>query len=652
MTTKNKKETLGFQTEVNQLLDLMVHSLYSHKEIFLRELISNASDASDKLRFEAIKNPAFLKDDPELKIQIDIDEKAKTLTIRDNGIGMNREEIIDNLGTIAKSGTKQFVESLTGDQSKDSQLIGQFGVGFYSVFMVAKKVVVTSLRAGLKSEEAVRWESAGDGKYSIEDVVKASRGTEITIYLKDDQKEYLNEGEIRSVVTKYSDHIALPIEMKEMPKPDMPDADSDADKDKKKAKKDKKPEEPKYEVINKAKALWVRSKSDITDEEYNEFYKSLSYDYQDPLAHVHSKVEGNQEYTSLFYIPSVAPFDMYDRDQKNGIKLYINRVFIMDNAEIMPTYLRFIKGVLDSSDLPLNVSREILQNNKVIDKIKSASVKKIISTLTKMASNDEENFKKFWSAFGNVIKEGVGEDTANKDKLSKLLRFSSTHNNAADQVVSLEDYVSRMQKDQKSIYYIIADNFQAAKNSPHLEIFNKKGIEVLLLSDRVDEWLTSHLMEFDGKPMKSIVKGELDIDPSDNEKDKKKQEKAKKDFEGITSQMKEVLGDQVSEVRVTNRLTDSPACVVSEDNGVSMHLQRMMAQAGQTNPMMGMGMNKPIFEVNPEHKLVKQLKDKQDDKEFAQWTELLFQQATLAESGQLEDPAAFVKRMNDLLMKI
>lgn len=646
----NKKETLGFQTEVTQLLDLMVHSLYSHKEIFLRELISNASDASDKLRFESIKNPKYLKDDPELKIQIDLDEKAKTLTIRDNGIGMSREDIIDHLGTIAKSGTKQFVESLTGDQSKDSQLIGQFGVGFYSVFMVAKKVVVTSLRAGLTSEEAVRWESAGDGKYSVENVTKESRGTEIMVYLKDDQKEYTDGHHVRGVITKYSDHIALPIEMKEMPKPDSAD-DSDKDSDKKDKKKDKKPEELKYETVNKAKALWVRSKSDITDEEYNEFYKTLSYDYQDPLTRIHSKVEGNQEYTSLFYIPSVAPFDLYDREQKNGIKLYINRVFIMDNAEIMPTYLRFVKGVLDSSDLPLNVSREILQNNKVIDKIKSASVKKIVSNLERMAKNDEESYKKFWSAFGNVIKEGVGEDSDNKDKLSKLMRFASTHNDTADQVVTLEDYVSRMKKDQKSIYYIIADSFQAAKSSPHLEIFRKKGIEVLLLSDRVDEWLTSHLMEFDGKPMKSIVKGELDIDAAEDEKDKKKQDKAKKDFEAITSQMKEVLADKVSEVRVTNRLTDSPACVVSEDHGVSMHLQRMMEQAGQKSPMMGMGGGKPIFEVNPEHNLVKQLKDQQDDKAFSEWTQLLFDQAMLAESGQLEDPSSFVKRMNDLLMK-
>ena len=629
-----KKETLGFQTEVTQLLDLMVHSLYSHKEIFLRELISNASDAADKLRFEAINNSKLLKDDPEINIHIDIDEKAKTLTIRDNGIGMNRDEIIENLGTIAKSGTKKFVESLTGDQSKDSQLIGQFGVGFYSVFMVAKKVVVTSLHAGDKSEKAVRWESKGDGEYTIEDVTKEGRGTEITIYLKDDQKEYLDAFGVRQVVTKYSDHIALPIYMKEMPSPAADDKDK------------KKPEELGYETVNTAKALWARSKSDITDEEYKEFYKSFSYDYQDPMDWMHNKVEGNQEYTSLFYIPSVAPFDLYDREQKKGIKLYINRVFIMDNADVMPTYLRFIKGVLDSSDLPLNVSREILQNNKVIEKIKSASVKKVLSKLERMAKNDPEEYQKFWSTFGNVIKEGPGEDMANKDKLAKLLRFSSTHTDAKEQVVSLEDYVSRMKKDQKHIYYVIAENFQAAKNSPHLEIFRKKGVEVLLMSDRVDEWLTSHLSEFDGKQLKSISKGDVELDDQKDEKAKKKQEKTQKDFEGVLKQMKEVLGDKVKEVKVTNRLTDSPCCVVAEDNDMSMHLQRMMAQAGQPAMMAA----KPVFEVNPEHKLVKQLKDQQDDKMFSEWTYLLFDQALLAEAGQLEDPAAFVKRVNKLLM--
>lgn len=630
MATEAKRETHGFQTEVKQLLQLMIHSLYSNKEIFVRELISNATDAADKLRFAALADSSLTADDAELKIEITFDKDAKTLTIADNGIGMTRDEIIENLGTIAKSGTKHFLDQLTGDQAKDSQMIGQFGVGFYSSFMVADNIVVVSRKAGADAEDAVRWESSGDGEYTVETTEKAGRGTSITLHMKDDAQEFLDNWRMRNIITTYSNHISLPILMKAMPETD----------------KDGKEVAPKeeWETINKATAIWTRAKSDIKKEEYNEFYKTLSNDFQDPMTWSHNKVEGNQQFTTLLYIPSKAPFDMWDRDQKSGLKLYVQRVFIMDNAEFMPSYMRFVKGVIDSNDLPLNVSRELLQNNRLVDTIKASSVKKVLGKLEKMAENKPEEYAKFWQEFGAVIKEGPVEDRDNAEKLNGLLRFSSTHNDSAEQTVSLKDYVSRMKEGQEAIYYVTAENHAAAAGSPHLEYFKKKGIEVLLMSERVDEWLLSALTEFDGKPLKSVAKGELE-GLEDSEEEKKHQEELEKDFEAVVKQVKEVLGDKVSEVRITTRLTDSPSCVVTNEDAMSMHLQRMMAQAGQAMPS-----NKPTFELNPDHALVQKLKAEQDDAQFAEWSHLLLEQALLAEGGQLEDPVAFVKRMNTLLV--
>jgi len=627
-----KKEQFDFQTEVKQLLQLMIHSLYSNRDIFLRELISNASDAADKLRFEAVKKTDLLKDDPELRIEIEFDKKAGTLTIRDNGIGMSREEAIEHLGTIAKSGTKSFIESLSGDQKKDSQMIGQFGVGFYASFMVADLVEVLTRRADLKSSEGVCWSSKGDGAFTVEAIDRPQRGTEIVLHLKKDAHEYLDNHKLRGIVHQYSDHIAIPIQM-----PKLPDYD---DKGKEKSVEG-------FETVNSAKALWARSRSDITDEEYKEFYKHVSHDFADPLAWSHNRVEGTQEYTSLLYIPSRAPFDLYDQDRKSGLKLYIQRVFIMDNADILPSYLRFVKGVIDSQDLPLNVSREILQDNQLVNKIKSASVKKVLSMLSKMAKDQPDEYSKFWQQFGQVLKEGPGEDADNKDSIAKLLRFSSTQTDNEAQTISLEDYVARMKDGQKHIYYVTADTFPAAKNSPHLEFFRKKGIEVLLLTDRVDEWLVAHLNEFDGKTLQSVAKGKLDdLDQFSDKEEKKAQEKAAKDFEAVMKHVKEALGEKVKEVRLSHRLADSPACVVADDDAMSMHLQRMMAAAGQKMPM---GMGAPVLELNPEHRLVAQLKDEQDDTRFNDWAELLFEQAMLAEGGQLSDPAAFVKRVNKYL---
>ncbi|TNF69977.1 MAG: molecular chaperone HtpG [Gammaproteobacteria bacterium] len=632
MTMAENKETFGFQTEVKQLLHLVIHSLYSNKEIFLRELISNASDASEKLRFEAIAKPELMEDNSELTIQVDFDKENKTVTVRDNGIGMSREEAIENLGTIAKSGTKQFLEALSGDKAKDSQLIGQFGVGFYAAFIVADEVTVNTRRAGLSSDEGIRWQSKGDGEFSLETITKATRGTEVILHLKDEEAEFLDNWRLRSIITKYSDHIAFPIQMK---KREHDDKGNETVLDE-------------WETVNKAKALWQRSKNEISDEEYKEFYKHISHDFADPLTWTHNKVEGNQEYTTLLYLPEKAPFDLWERDRKSGIHLYVQRVFIMESTELMPQYLRFVKGVIDSSDLPLNISREILQHNRILDKIKKASVKKVLDMLAKMAKNDLEQYEKFYAAFGQVLKEGVIEDQDNKEKIADLLRFASTHNGTDAQDISLKEYIARMKPEQKDIYYVTGESYTAAKNNPQLEIFNKKGIEVLLLSDRVDEWLASHLTEFDGKALKSIAKGDLDLGELDNEDDKKEQEKAKEDFESVIKQMKEVLGEKIEEVRISKRLTDSPSCLVIGDHGMSLHLQKVMAEAGQP----GFGMSKPILEINPSHDLVKHLKEEQDEAVFADWTNLLHQQAVLSEGGQLEDPAGFVHLVNKHLKAV
>ncbi len=634
-TVDAQKETLGFQTEVTQLLDLMIHSLYSNKEIFMRELISNASDASDKLRFEALSNDSLYEDDAELKIRVSFDKEAKTITISDNGIGMTRQEVIDNVGTIASSGTKKFFNNMTGDQAKDSQLIGQFGVGFYSAFIVADKVTLRTRRAGAAAEEGVEWQSEGKGEFTIENIDKTSRGTDITLHLREDQDEFLNSWRLRNCITKYSDHIDLPILMQKDP---VPDEEGNIDES----------VVLEEETVNKATALWTLSKSEITDDQYKEFYKQVGHDFQDPLLWSHNKVEGKTEYTSLLYIPSKAPFDLWDRDRTQGLKLYVKRVFIMEDADqLMPRYLRFIRGIIDTNDLPLNVSREILQGSKTIDSIRAASVKKVLSELTKLAKNEPEKYAEFWTEFGQVIKEGPGEDFANKDTLAKLIRFASTETGSEDQTVSLEQYVSRMKEKQDKIYYITAESFAAAKNSPHLEVFKKKGIEVLLLTDRVDEWLTNSLTEFDGKQLQSVAKGDLDLGELEDEQEKQAKEETNKNFEALTERVKTTLGDKVKEVRITHRLTDSPACLVADANDMSANLERMLKAAGQE-----VGGSKPIFELNPEHPMVVRLKDEQDDARFEDWSSILFDQALLAEGGQLEDPASYVKRLNTLLLNV
>ncbi len=639
MTVEAKKETLGFQTEVKHLLHLMIHSLYSNKEIFLRELISNGSDAADKLRFEALANDSLYEGDSELKIRVDFDEAKKTITINDNGIGMSREEVQEHIGTIAKSGTKQFFERLTGDQAKDSELIGQFGVGFYSAFIVADKVTLTTRKAGAPHDEGVRWESDGLGEYTIESVEKAGRGTEIVLHLKEGEEEFANSWKLRSIIKKYSDHISLPIIMsKEIP----------AEKDEE--GNETTPARVEDETVNSASALWTKSKDDISEEQYHEFYKHVAHDFQDPLVHVHSKVEGTNEYTLLLYVPGRAPFDLWDRDAKHGVKLYIKKVFITDDAEqLMPRYLRFIRGVIDADSLPLNVSREILQQSKQIANIKGGAVKKVLGMLEDLAENDAEKYQKFWEQFGNVIKEGPIEDYKNKERVGKLLRFSSTHTDDKTQNVSLDDYISRMKEGQDKIYFVTADSFAAAKNSPHLEIFRKKGIEVLLLTDRIDEWLVSSLTDYNDKHLQSIAKGELDLDKFDSEEEKQHQEEVNKDFESVTKQMKEVLADKVSEVRVSHRLIDSPACLVTGAYDMSLNMERIMKEAGQSMNMMGMGGSKPIFEINPDHALVKAIKNEQDDARFADITHILFDQAILSEGGQLDDPSAFVHKLNSLL---
>jgi molecular chaperone HtpG len=629
------KETLGFQTEVKQMLNLMIHSLYSNKEIFLRELVSNASDACDRLRFEALNNSALYGDDSELKIRISFDKAARTLTIADNGIGLSRDEAVAHLGTIAKSGTREFFSALTGDQAKDANLIGQFGVGFYSSFIVADKVTVVSRRAGVEADQAVRWESAGEGEFSVEMVSKATRGTEVTLHLRDGEDEFLSGWKLRQTVRKYSDHITLPIVMKKEEWNQEKGEQIVSDED---------------ETVNQASALWARPKSEITDEQYKEFYKHVAHDFEDPLAYVHAKVEGKQEYTQLLYIPSKAPFDLLDRSARHGVKLYVRRVFIMDDAEqLMPLYLRFVRGIVDSNNLPLNVSREILQESRDIDTIRGGCVKKVLGLLEGLADSEDaaekEKYASFWKEFGRVLKEGTGEDFANKERIAKLLRFASTHADTPDEVVSLADYVSRMKEGQDKIYYVTAETFTAAKNSPHLEIFRKKGIEVLLLSDRVDEWVTGNLTEFDGKQLQSVAKGGLDLGSLEDKAEKEEAEKAADEYKELLDKIKTTLGDKVKDVRVTHRLTDSPSCLVADEHDLSGNLARILKAAGQKAPD-----TKPILEINPKHPAVMHLK--YETTRFDDWANLLLEQATLAEGGTLDDPAGFVKRINELMLAL
>lgn len=628
------KEHMSFQAEAKQLLKLMIHSLYSNKEIFLRELISNASDAADKLRFEGLTDAALYESDSDLKIHVSYDKEARTITISDNGIGMSRQEVIDNIGTIAKSGTREFFNSLTGDQAKDAHLIGQFGVGFYSAFIVADKVTLITRRAGLTSEHGVQWESTGEGDYTLETVEKKDRGTQIILHLREDEDELLSGFRLKSIIRRYSDHITLPIVMKK-------EEWSQDSNEYKITEED--------ETINQASALWARPKNEITKEQYEEFYKHVAHDFEPPLAYIHAKVEGKQEYTQLLYIPSRAPFDLFDRERRHGIKLYVKRVFIMDDAEkLLPNYLRFVRGVIDSNDLPLNVSREILQESKDIDNIRAGSVKKILGLIEDLASSDKEEdrekFKTFWKEFGQVLKEGVGEDYANRERIAKLLRFVSTHSETDEQTVSLDDYVARMKEGQEKIYYVTADSLKAATNSPHLEIFRKKGIEVLLLSERVDEWLVANLSEYAGKSLQSVAKGSLDLGKLEDEAEKKEQEKEADEYKELTTKMKEVLGERIKDVRVTFRLTESPACLVVDAYDMSGNLERLLKSAGQKVPN-----TKPILEINPHHPMVQRLK--YEEAKFSDWSNILFDQALLAEGGQLEDPATFVKRLNDLLLQ-
>ncbi|MGV3655817.1 MAG: molecular chaperone HtpG [Noviherbaspirillum sp.] len=629
----SEKQTLGFQAEVKQLLHLMIHSLYSNKEIFLRELVSNASDAADKLRFEAINNASLYEDDPDLQIRIDFDKDARTITIADNGIGMSRDEAIEHLGTIAKSGTKEFFSKLSGDQQKDAALIGQFGVGFYSAFIVADRITVESRRAGLPPAEGVRWESGGEGDFSVETISRPKRGTEITLHLREGEDEFLSSWKLKSVIRRYSDHISLPILMKK----------EEWDEEKKEmAASDE------LETVNQASALWARSKSDITPEQYNEFYKHVSHDFQDPLVHTHNRVEGRSEYTQLLYIPAHAPFDLWDRNKRGGIKLYIRRVFIMDDAEqLMPVYLRFVKGVIDSNDLPLNVSREILQESRDVKVIREGSTKRVLSMLEDLATSEDQaqrdKYATFWQEFGQVLKEGIGEDAVNKERIAGLLRFASTHNDGDAQTVSFKDYIGRMKDGQDKIYYVTAESHAAARNSPHLEIFRKKGVEVLLLTDRVDEWMLSFLNDFEGKELASVAKGGLDLGKLEDETEKKQHEETEARFKDLVEKMKTALADKAKDVRVTFRLTDSPACLVVDENELSGNLMRMLKAAGQAAPE-----SKPILEVNPDHPLVQRLQ--YEDARFADWSHILSDQATLAEGGTLTDPAAFVKRLNEMLL--
>ena len=626
------QETMSFQAEVKQLLHLMIHSLYSNKEIFLRELISNASDAADKLRFEAIENAALYENDSTLRIRVSFDKAARTITIDDNGIGMSRDEAVSNLGTIARSGTKEFFGKLSGDQQKDAALIGQFGVGFYSGFIVADRITVETRRAGLPASEGVHWESAGEGDFVVETIERAARGTTITLHLRPEEDELLSSYRLKSIIQKYSDHVALPILMQK--------EEWDAEKSEMVAKDED-------ETVNQASALWTRSKNDITDEQYQQFYQHLAHDHENPLAWTHNRVEGRSEYTQLLYVPARAPFDMWNRDHRSGLKLYVKRVFIMDEAEqLLPSYLRFVKGVVDSSDLPLNVSREILQESRDVKAIRDGVTKRTLSMLEELANAEDDagkdKYKTFWNEFGQVLKEGVGEDSANRERVAKLVRFASTHTDTAEQNVALADYVARMKPEQTKIYYVTADTLQAAKNSPHLEVFRKKGVEVLLLTDRVDEWMLSYLNEFDGKPLASVARGDLDLGAL-NDEEKEAQEKVGEELKPLVERMKEALKDKAKDVRLTFRLTDSPSCLVADDGDMSGYLQRMLKAAGQNAPAA-----QPILEVNPEHALVKGLHAENAD--FADWCHLLFDQALLAEGGSLDDPASFVKRTNALLL--
>jgi molecular chaperone HtpG len=632
MTVEAHKETLEFQAEVSQVLNLVIRSLYSNKEIFLRELISNASDAAEKLRFEALTDEALFEDEPELRVRVTVDKEAGTVTISDNGIGMSRQEVTETIGSIASSGTRKFFESLSGDQTRDSELIGQFGVGFYSAFIVADKVTIATRRAGLSSEHGVRWESAGEGSYTIENLDKATRGTDVILHLREDEKEFLESYRLRSIISKFSDHITIPVEMEKEYY----------------GEEEEKPQTPEFERVNKGTALWMRNRSDISEEEYQEFYKHVSHDFENPLTYVHNKVEGNNEYTALLYIPQRAPFDLWDRDQKHGVKLFVRRVFIMDEADkLMPRYLRFVKGVVDSDDLPLNVSREILQHNRKIDTIRQANVKRILGALEKLAEEDQEKFQTFWDQFGKVMKEGPAEDFPNRERIAGLLRFATTHNETDEQNVSLADYVSRMREGQSKIYYITADSPAAARYSPHLEVLKKKDVEVLLLSDRVDEWLVTSLTEFDGKQLQSVAKGALDLGDLEDKDEKESTEKQAEAHKDLLQRMKDVLGDSVKEIRISQRLTDSPACLVVEEHDMSANLARVLKSVGQDAPQ-----TKPIMEINATHPLVERLEGEKDGDKFGDLSKVLFEQAQLAEGGQLEDPAAFVRRLNSLMLKL
>jgi molecular chaperone HtpG len=625
MTTETHKETLGFQAEVRQLLDLMAHSLYSNKEIFLRELISNASDAIDRLRFDALSNPNLYENENDFKIRVSYDKEARTITVSDNGIGMDRDEVVENIGTIARSGTRQFFQSLTGDQQKDANLIGQFGVGFYSSFVVADHVILTTRRAGLSPEQGVRWESDGHGEYTLETVDKPTRGTEVVLHLRESEDELLSGYGLRSIIRKYSDHIMFPIVMK------VEEEGKDGD-----------------EVVNRASAIWTRSKSEISEEEYIEFYKHISHDFEDPLAYVHSRMEGTQEYILLLYIPARAPFDLWTREFHHGVKLYVRRVFIMDDAEkLMPRYMRFVRGVIDSSDLPLNVSRELLQHNRLIDTMRNNAVKKVLGLLTDLAANDQEKYAKFWTEFGRVLKEGMIEDTANRETIAKLLRFASTASTDATQDVSLEAYVARMKEGQDKIYYLIADSYAAAKNSPLLEIFKKKGVEVLLLSDPIDHFLSPELTEFNGIQLQSISRGEIDLSKLENEQEKEEEKKTADESRDLLERIKGALGEKVKEVRTTNRLTTSPVCLVVDEYGIDPSLQRLLESMGQPVPH-----DNPILEINPHHPIISKLRDETDEKRFSDWAYILFDQSLLSMGEKLDDPVNFVNRLNDLLAQL
>jgi molecular chaperone HtpG len=633
MTNTTTRETLGFQAEVTQLLHLMVHSLYGNKEIFLRELVSNASDAADKLRFEAMADAALFESDPDPRIRVSYDRQARTITVSDNGIGMSRQEVIEHIGTIAKSGTREFFARLTSDVAKDAHLIGQFGVGFYSAFIVADRVTLTTRRAGLTPEHGVQWESTGEGGYTVETVSKEARGTDVVLHLRAGEDELLSGAKPREILRKYSDHITVPILMKKEAWDAAAQAQKETDED---------------EQVNQASALWTRPKSEITEAQYHECYRHVAHDFEPPLAYTHARVEGRQEFIQLFFIPQRAPFDLWDREHRHGIKLYVRRVFIMDDAEqLMPPYLRFVRGIIDSNDLPLNVSREILQQSRDVQTIRSASIKRVLSLVEDLAANHPEKFATFWKEFGRVLKEGAAEDGANRDRLTKLLRFASTKQDTDEQTVSLADYVGRMKDGQDAIYYITGDGFAAARNSPHLEIFRKLDVEVLLMYDRVDEWVASMLTEFDGKPLRSIAKGGLDLGKLGEQVVKPDEIKAETEFKPLVDRIKGVLAARARDVRVTHRLTDSPACLVTDEHAMSTHLERMLKAAGQNVPV-----TLPVLEINPQHPIVQRLKDEADDDRFADWSQILFDQATLAEGGQLDDPAGFVRRLNDVMLTL